>query len=337
MVDNLTKKLNCVKLIGILSLLTLFFPAFSRGDVPNNNNLNSVEKITATITGTITSADTGEPLIGANVLIKGTSTGTVTDIDGRYAIEANEGDILAISYTGYSDTEVTVGAQTVIDVSLSEGSVLDEVVVVGYGSRKKSDVTGAVSSVKTEELTAFPVLDAAQALQGRAAGVVVQSNNGGEPGAPINIKIRGNTSISANSNPLIVVDGFVGATMPQANDIASMEVLKDASATAIYGSRGSNGVVLVTTKKGRSGKLSVELNTTYSSQNPSNRLDLLNASDFVSYQNQIRANNGISTPFPNAGADTDWQDVIYRNGYTQQHQLSFSGGTEDVNFYASGH
>ncbi|MDP5138892.1 MAG: TonB-dependent receptor plug domain-containing protein, partial [Spirosomaceae bacterium] len=144
-----------------------------------------------------------------------------------------------------------------IDVQLQvDNALLEEVVVVGYGSRKKSDITGAVSSIKSEELTAFPLASAEQALQGRAAGVVVQSNNGGEPGAPINIKIRGNTSISASSTPLIVVDGFIGATMPQPNDIESIEVLKDASATAIYGSRGSNGVVMVTTKKGKSGKLS---------------------------------------------------------------------------------
>ena len=288
-----------------------------------------------TLSGTV--SDSGNnPLIGVNVLKAGTSTGTVTDLGGNYQLEVSSGDVLQFSYTGYTDQSVTISNQTSLNITMAEGALLDEVVVVGYGSRKKSDVTGAVSSVKSEELTAFPVLDAAQALQGRAAGVVVQSNNGGEPGAPINIKIRGNTSISANSNPLIVVDGFVGATMPQANDIESMEVLKDASATAIYGSRGSNGVVLVTTKKGRSGKLVVELNTTYSSQNPSNRLDLLNATDFVTYQNQIRANNGISTPFPNAGANTDWQDEIYQNGNTQNHQLSFSGGTDKVNFYASG-
>jgi len=288
-----------------------------------------------TLTGNISNVD-NEPLIGVNIVKSGTSMGTITDFDGNYSLEVSNGDVLNFSYTGYREQSVTISGQRELNMTLAEGAVLDEVVVVGYGSRKKSDVTGAVSSVKSEELTAFPVLDAAQALQGRAAGVVVQSNNGGEPGAPINIKIRGNTSISANSNPLIVVDGFVGATMPQAADIESMEILKDASATAIYGSRGSNGVVLVTTKKGRSGKLVVELNSTFSTQNPSNRLDLLNANEFVDYQNQIRANNGITTPFPQGSADTDWQDQIYRDGNTHNHQLSFSGGTDAVNFYASG-
>ncbi len=287
------------------------------------------------VTGNVSDAD-GIPLIGASVVVKGTTTGTTTDIDGNYSIDAPEGSTLVISYVGYADQEVVVGAGRTVNLTLAEGIDLDQVVVVGYGSRKKSDITGAVSSVKSEELTAFPVLDAAQALQGRAAGVVVQSNNGGEPGAPINIKIRGNTSINASSSPLIVVDGFVGAAMPQPTDIESIEVLKDASATAIYGSRGSNGVVLVTTKKGRSGKLNVELNTTYSTQNTANKLDLLNADEFADYQNQIRTNQGNTNPYVQGPANTDWQDEIYRPGNTQNYQLSVSGGTDKMNFYTSG-
>lgn len=291
-----------------------------------------------TVTGTVTTQVDGLPLPGVNILVKGTAQGATTDLDGLYSIELNgENAILVFSYVGFVTQEITVGTKTVINVALVEDdNQLDEIVVVGYGSVKKSDVTGAVSSVKSEELNAFPVLDAAQALQGRAAGVVVQSNNGGEPGAPINIKIRGNTSISANSSPLIVVDGFVGASMPQANDIQSMEILKDASATAIYGSRGSNGVVLVTTKKGRSGKLTLELNSSYAVQNTANELDLLNADEFADYQNQIRANNGNTTPYPQGTADTDWQDLIYRAGNIANHQLSFSGGSDKMNFYASG-
>ncbi len=288
------------------------------------------------VTGNISDAD-NFPLIGATVIVKGTTTGTTTDIDGNYSIAAPEGSTLVISYTGYATQEVVVGPGGTVNLTLADDAeLLGEVVVVGYGSRKKSDITGAVSSVKSEELTAFPILDAAQALQGRAAGVDIQSNNGGEPGAPVAIRIRGNTSINASSSPLIVVDGFVGATMPQPNDIASLEVLKDASATAIYGSRGSNGVVLVTTKKGQNGKLNVELNSTYSVQNTANALDLLNADEFADYQNQIRTNQGNSTPFSQGAFDTDWQDLIYQAGNTQNHQLSFSGGTDKVNFYASG-
>ncbi|MDB2463067.1 TonB-dependent receptor [Algibacter sp.] len=320
-----------------------------------------------TITGTVTSEADGGVLPGVNVIVKGTSIGASTDFDGNYSITVS-GDkaTLSFSYIGYVSKNVTVGSNSTINVALAEDlASLEEVVVVGYGSRKKSDVTGAVSSVTTDELNAFPVLDAAQALQGRAAGVVVQSNNGGEPGAPISIKIRGNTSINASSAPLIVVDGFVGATMPQANDIKSLEVLKDASATAIYGSRGSNGVVLVTTKKGRSGKLSIEFNTTYAVQNTSNKLDLLNADDFADYQQTVNNNvfdtrqaafeiadaSWVASTDPNKGdrpdapilaiynqgtANTDWQDLIYRQGSTQNHQISFSGGTDNVNFYASG-
>jgi TonB-linked SusC/RagA family outer membrane protein len=289
-----------------------------------------------TIKGSVTSETDGEPILGANILIVGTTKGTSTDFDGNYQIKASAGDVLQFSYIGFASKNVTVADQKTINVVLSEdASALDEIVVVGYGARKKSDVTGSVSSVKSEELNAFPVLDAAQAMQGRAAGVVIQSNNGGEPGAPISIQIRGNTSINASSNPLIVVDGFVGAVMPQAGDIASIEILKDASSTAIYGSQGANGVVMVTTKKGKSGRMNFEFNSTYSTQTTSNRLDLLNAADFVDYRNQVLSNNGSTTSYFDDGFDTDWQDVIYRTGSTANHQFSFSGGTDKVDYYAS--
>ncbi|WP_372745176.1 SusC/RagA family TonB-linked outer membrane protein [Lutibacter sp.] len=297
-------------------------------------NLSAQER---TISGKVTSTDDPLGLPGVNIIIKGTTKGVSTDMDGAYTINVpNNNAVLVFKYIGFLTKEVTVGTNKTIDVVLSaDVSNLDEVVVVGYGSQKKSDITGSVSSVKSEELTAFPVADATQALQGRAAGVVVQSNNGGEPGAPISIKIRGNTSINASSDPLIVVDGFVGASMPQANDIESMEVLKDASATAIYGSRGSNGVVLVTTKKGKKGRLSVEVNSTYAVQNTSNSIDLLNADEFADYQNQIRTNKGNTSPYVQGTADTDWQDLIYSAGSTQNHQFSFSGGSDNINFYAS--
>lgn len=291
-------------------------------------NLSAQQK---TITGTVTSEADGMKLPGVNVIVKGTSNGASTDFDGNYSINVNGNDaVLSFSYIGYVTKSIKVGNSTTINAVLTEDlASLDEVIVVGYGSRRKSDVTGAVSSVKSDELNAFPVLDAAQALQGRAAGVVVQSNNGGEPGAPINIQIRGNTSISASSAPLIVVDGFVGATFPQPNDIQSMEILKDASATAIYGSRGSNGVVLVTTKKGKSGALKIELNSNYSVQNTANELDLLDANQFAAYQQTI------NPAYTQGTANTDWQELLYRTGSTQNHQFSFSGGTDKVNFYAS--
>lgn len=315
--QQLLKKLHHLpKCFGaIIFMLTLTSTAFAQNVV---------------IEGTVKSNEDNEALPGVSVLVKGTTNGITTGIDGKYKLTVPDKATLVFSFVGYEAQEVKVGNQSIVDVTLQlDNALLEEVVVVGYGSQKKSDITGAVSSIKAEELTAFPLENAEQALQGRAAGVVVQSNNGGEPGAPISIRIRGNTSISASSSPLIVVDGFVGAAMPQPADIESMEVLKDASATAIYGSRGSNGVVMVTTKKGKSGKTSVEVNSNYSVQNTANRLDLLNASEFAAYQ-QVANPNYVQGP-----ANTDWQDLLYRAGSTQNHQASFSGGKDNVNFYAS--
>ena len=285
-----------------------------------------------TITGRVVSESDNIPIPGANVTIEGAQKGVVTDFDGNYSIEV-EGDdaVLAFSFVGFLTQRKRVGNQLEINVRLEEDvSKLNEVVVVGYGTQKKSDITGAVSSVEAEELTAYPALSAEQALQGRAAGVAVQSNNGGEPGAPIKIRIRGGSSINASSDALVVVDGFVGASMPPPEDIASMEVLKDASATAIYGSRASNGVILVTTKRGKLGKVRVELNSSYSIQEVNNKLDLLNAEEFAQYR------LSYSDDFTPGNADTDWQDVIYRGGSIANHQLSFSGGGESARYYISG-
>ena len=243
---------------------------------------------------------------------------------------------MEVSYVGYKTQTIPVNGQSNVSVTLGvDAEVLDEVVVIGYGTVQKSDVTGSVSSVNSEELQAFPLLNAGQALQGRAAGVVVQTQNGGEPGADISIRVRGNSSLNASSDPLVVVDGFVGAAFPQQNDIESIEILKDASATAIYGSRGSGGVILVTTKRGKSGKPVVELNSSYSAQQTTNRLDLLDANQFAQYQNQIRTNAG-DAPYSQGLENTDWQDQIYRNGDTQNYQLSVSGGGDHVNYYVSG-
>ncbi len=280
--------------------------------------------------------ESGEALIGVNIIIQGTSTGTVTDFDGAYSLETAADAVLEFSYTGYKTQSVSVNGQSSINVTLNTDiEVFDEVVVIGYGSVKKSDVTGSVSSVKSEDLQAFPVLNAGQALQGRAAGVVVQTQNGGEPGADISIRVRGSSSLNASSDPLVVVDGFVGASFPQQNDIESIEILKDASATAIYGSRGSGGVILVTTKKGKSGAPTVELNSTFSTQETTNRLDLLDANEFARYQNMIRTNAG-DAPYSQGLENTDWQDEIYRVGNTNNHQLSVSGGGAHVNYYISG-
>lgn len=208
-----------------------------------------------TVKGKITDAQTSEGLPGVNVLVKGTQTGTSSDVNGNYSIQVPDGNAtLVFSFVGYTSHEANIGSQTQINVSLkTDNKSLEEIVVVGYGTVKKSDVTGSVSSIKSQEITAYPALGTVQALQGRAAGVQIQANNG-EPGSTFKVRVRGGSSINASSDPIYVVDGFVGGTLPPPEDIESIEVLKDASATAIYGSRGANGVIMVTTKKGVAGK-----------------------------------------------------------------------------------
>ncbi|MDW7691140.1 TonB-dependent receptor [Flammeovirgaceae bacterium SG7u.111] len=285
------------------------------------------------VTGTIISGEDNLPLPGVSILIKGTSIGSVTDIDGKYSLEVpNSSSILVFSYIGFVPQEITVGEQSSIDLTLEpDMAQLEEVVVVGYGTVKKSDLTGSVASVKAEELTAYPALGTVQALQGRAAGVQITANNG-EPGASYKVRVRGGTSINASSDPIYVVDGFVGATLPPPEDIESIEVLKDASATAIYGSRGANGVIMVTTKRGKSGKTRVDLNTSYSIQNEINRLDLLKPDDFVDYIREASGNPN----FTGLGANTDWQEEIFQQGYIQNYQMGISGGSDNVNYYLSG-
>lgn len=274
--------------------------------------------------------ESGEGLPGVTVQIQGTTTGAITDIEGNFSLSAATDAVLEISYVGFKSQTIALNGRTSLNITLQvDITELNEVVVIGYGSVKKSDITGSVSSVKAKDLQAFPVLNATQALQGRAAGVQVQSENGGEPGAPVGIKIRGTTSFSASSNPLIVVDGFVGATMPQQGDIESIEILKDASAAAIYGSRGSNGVIMVTTKKGVPGKIMVEVNSTVSSSETANRLDLLNADQYTAYQTIL------NPAYVQGPANTDWQDELFTRGTLQNHQFSVRGGSDKINFYAS--
>ncbi|HEV7347811.1 TonB-dependent receptor [Telluribacter sp.] len=283
------------------------------------------------IRGTVTGADNTEPLPGVSVVVKGTSQGTTTDASGNYQLTVpGPSSVLVFSFVGYLSQEVTVGNRQQVNVRLeADVKALNEVVVVGYGTVKKSDLTGSVSSVGSEELTAYPALGTVQALQGRAAGVQIQANNG-EPGANFKVRIRGGTSINASSDPIYVVDGFVGGAIPPPEDIESLEVLKDASATAIYGSRGANGVIMITTKRGKSGKPRIDFNTSFSAQNEINRLDLLNAEQFGAYIKEARPN------YVSAGANTDWQDEIFRTGGIQNHQLSISGGSDAVNYYLSG-
>ncbi len=285
------------------------------------------------IKGTIRYEEDGKELVlpGASIVIEGTQSGTTSNIEGEYSLSASAGDVLIVSFIGYKTKKVTVGNQDVINIMMeSDIEALSEVIVVGYGAVRKSDLTGSVASVDQESITAFPALSAIQTLQGRATGLQIQSNNGGEPGANFNVKIRGGTSLNASSNPIRVVDGFVGAEMPPPEDIASIEILKDASATAIYGSRGANGVIMVTTKKGSSGEVKIDINSSYSVQEVLNNLDLLNADEFGNYIREI--NPG----YTNFGGNTNWQDQIYRSGYISNNQLSISGGSANVRYYISG-
>jgi len=289
--------------VGFFMMLLFVFP------VQNmlGSNANHYEEIATEnqtpqqeVQGVITSA-LGEPLSGANVSIKGTNIGAIADLDGSYIIKiaSSENVTLVFSYIGFKTKEVVFTGQTNLDVSLEEDfGLLDEILVVGYGAVKKSDLTGSVAQVKAEEISAYPAAGISQALQGRAAGVQVTSNNGA-PGGGFKIRIRGGTSISSSSEPLYVIDGFPGGTLPPPEDIASIEILKDASSTAIYGSRGANGVVLVSTKKGKIGKTKIELNSSYSVQSELGRYDLLNAEQMATYINDVNVNNGGTPRYTN--------------------------------------
>jgi TonB-linked SusC/RagA family outer membrane protein len=270
-------------------------------------------------------------LIGVSVNIKGTNRGTITDAAGNYQINVDDqAAVLIFSYLGFEQKEVTVGNQKVVNVSLiSDQKALNEVVVVGYGGVRKSDVTGSVSSIKSKDLTAFPSSSVQQAIQGRAAGVSVQATNG-NPGGGYKIRIRGGTSINASSDPLFVVDGFAGAILPPSEDIEAIEILKDASATAIYGSRGANGVIIVSTKRGKSGKPRIDFSSSYSGQKEINRLNLLSGRQFTDYIKEI------NPAYVGGGENTDWQDLIFRQGSISNTQLSFSGGNDGIKYYISG-
>ncbi|MBT1705167.1 TonB-dependent receptor [Chryseosolibacter indicus] len=296
------------------------------------------------ITGTVRD-ELGQPLPGVNVMVKGTTNGITTDGDGKYAINVSDQNaILVFSFIGYVTQEVSVGAQTQIDIAMTpDVTSLDEVVVVGYGEVKKSDLTGSVASVNNNELNAFPVVNAMQGLSGRAAGVqVIQSS--GAPGAGLSMRIRGGNSMLGSNEPLYVIDGFAISGSPthlNPADIESLEILKDASATAIYGSRGANGVVLITTKGGKKGTSQVAFDTYVGFQQVIKKVDMLNATEFALLANERAKNDDIAPYFTNEqiasfGEGTDWQDEIFRTAPIQNHVLTFSGGTDKSLYSVSG-
>jgi TonB-linked SusC/RagA family outer membrane protein len=293
-------------------------------------------------------SSTGETLPGASVSIKGTSVGTATDVNGNYSISVpNEKVVLVFSYLGYLNQEVLVGNRRVINIDLKEDQqVLNEVVVVGYGTMKKSDVTGAVTSVNSDAITKSIPTSIDQVLQGRAAGVQVQQNSG-MPGASTSIRIRGISSLNASNEPIYVIDGVIidgGATSSNntntnalANinpaDIVSMDILKDASATAIYGSRASNGVIMITTKRGQKGDATISYNGYMGWQQMPKKLELLNLREYAANRNTladlslVTANNNFVRP-ELLGEGTDWQDELFKTALMQSHNISISGGNE---------
>ncbi|WP_426489758.1 SusC/RagA family TonB-linked outer membrane protein [Hymenobacter sp. 102] len=302
------------------------------------------------VSGRITQTN-GDPLPGVTIIVKGTTLGTTTDADGRFSLNAPENSTLVISYVGFTRREVPVtGATSTLTISLAEDTrALSEVVVVGYGTQERGSVTGAVSSVSAREIASQPVADATQALQGRAAGVTVTSN-GGAPGgaAGTSIRVRGITS-AGNNNPLYVVDGFplpeggenqLNAISP--NDIETIDILKDASATAIYGVRAANGVVIITTKRGKAGTSSINLDVYRGVQQVWRKLDLLNAEEYAVINNENRLAGGAPIVVdrlrnPQAlGEGTDWQDQVFRRAAIQNYSLSATGGSDKARFAVSG-
>lgn len=314
-----------------------------------------------TVSGQVVSNE-GMPLPGVSIVKKGTTTGTVTDSDGRFSISASANDILVFSFIGFQQQEMPVGDKSVIDLQMEEDvKQLKELVVVGYGTVEKSDLTGSVVSIKPDEMTAGANLTLEQMMQGRAAGVNIKSKSG-EPGGAISIKIRGASSITAGNEPLYVIDGipfdntapirgtgagFVGNPNPRnplnalnPNDIASIEILKDASATAIYGSRGSNGVVLITTKSGAggTGELKVNYNYSYSLQEIAKKYNMLDAHQYQQVLNDILQDGGFfgeERVGDFQGDGINWAELLYRDGTINEHNLSFNGGSDETNYFVS--
>ena len=288
--------------------------------------------------------DTGEPVIGASVLQSKTTNGTITDLDGNFMLAVPSDGVLTVSFIGYATQDIRVNGKTSLVVVLKEDAkVLDEVVVVGYGTMKKSDLTGAVSSVGTKDIKDSPVANIGQAMQGKVSGV--QIIDAGKPGDNVTIKIRGLGTIN-NSNPLVVIDGIptdLGLSSLNMADIERVDVLKDASATAIYGSRGANGVVMITSKRGAEGAGKVSVTADWAFQNATNVPDMLNAAQYAALNNDmlsaIDVDNSLNPLWANPsalGAGTNWLDELLRTGIKQNYSVSYSGGTDKAHYYVSG-
>ncbi|MCP3894372.1 MAG: SusC/RagA family TonB-linked outer membrane protein, partial [Bacteroides sp.] len=309
---------------------------------------NQAKSITAT--GVVID-ETGEPLIGVSVQAKGTSNGTITDMDGKYTLRTDEGKTIVFSYVGYKRMEQKAGSQMKVQMA-SDAELLNEVVVVGYGTMKKSDLTGSVAAVKSKDFNKGLVTSPTQLIQGRVSGVNI-TNNGGEPGGGVTIRVRGSNSIRSGQDPLYVVDGVPldvssdqqpsganvagvggnGSKNPlnflNPDDIESIDVLKDASATAIYGARGANGVIMVTTKKGIEGQSKVSYSAYGSISDLPKQYPMLSAARYREFAKE----KGVT--IEDGGADTNWQDEIFRTAMSHNHNLSIGGGFKNGSYRAS--
>lgn len=303
---------------------------------------------TKTVTGCVRDAVTGETMIGVNVMEDGTANGTITDLDGNYSIKVGDNSTLVVSYIGYETQKVSVKGRSVVDVRLgAKTEVMDEVIVVGYTSMKRSDILGAVSKVGDKELGAIPVATAEQALQGRIAGVQVSSSTGA-PGADVSVRIRGVGSIYSDNAPLYIVDGIASSTglsNISPNDIETISVLKDASSAAVYGSRATNGVVLITTKKGKSGKARVSYNGLVGVQSAVNLVEMANTDEYIKIYNEATTadNEGtsikrsfITDDMRSRLANVNYIDEIFKTALMHSHELSISGGNDKTNYIVSG-
>ncbi|MBM1106507.1 TonB-dependent receptor [Aurantibacter crassamenti] len=330
-------------------------------DIGINEYITSIEELQTTITGTVTD-ENNSPLPGASVVVRGTTTGAVTDFDGNYSISASSDAVLLVSYVGYQTAQVAVNGKSIVNVGLEvDASQLDEVVVVGYGTQKKGSVTGSIATIGADAIEKIATSSSIDAIKGQVAGVDIQAN-GGRPGENSTVRIRGRRSISASNDPLYVIDGIpqISGTSAVADinpqDIESMNVLKDAAATAIYGSRGSNGVILITTKRGRVGDTKVTYSSHYGVTSATRLVDMMNGEEFAALKRESRrrgANEGdpawsgtipaddqvfedpIELESLALGRSTDYLDLVLNNGWQTNHQVSVSGGSEKTNFNSS--
>ena len=307
----------------------------------------------ATVKGVIVD-ETDTPLIGATVQVKGTATGSITDFDGNYTIKANKGAVITFSYIGYKTQEIKFTGQSPLNVKMiPDNQTLDEVVVVGYGTMKRSDLTGSVASIAAKDVEGFKTSSVAGALGGQIAGVQITSTDG-TPGAGFSINIRGVGTLTGDSSPLYIVDGFEVDDIDYLSnsDIESIEVLKDASSSAIYGARAANGVVLITTKSGKTGRPTITYNGSASYRKISKKLDVLSPYEFVKLQGEVNSkysdsyfkpgNDDNDIPYRYQSLDdymgvkgVNWQDETFNPTWSQDHSLSIMGGTDDSKYNAS--